>query len=57
MFNLWRTLASDSEGGGESGRSICYNGCTEVPGAKYLPCVTCEMEPGQGTSKGGYCKW
>lgn len=40
-----------------SGKSACYMQYTESENSHCLICGKCEMVPGIGSQKGGYCKW
>lgn len=40
-----------------SGKSACYMQYTESDNSHCLICGKCEMVPGIGSQKGGYCKW
>lgn len=39
------------------GKSICYNQYIKTDLMGFLPCGTCILEDGIGTSKGGWCKF
>lgn len=40
-----------------SGKSACYMQYTESENSHCFICGKCEMVPGIGSQKGGYCKW